>query len=147
MTIKFSRAQRRADRARLKVNRQFYWGYGRKDNWFKRIPERGVIDYMNPRQASNVVNNPASCSCWMCGNPRRGACPNYSNMGTLTKQEMDAKANYEDGVKEWVDYFLFGRTYWDDDNPFEEARESERWEYEQEEFKNWKWAKARGWVK
>jgi len=51
------RAQRRADRARLKVKRSRYqiWTDG-----FER-PEVRLGSY---------VDTPTPCSCWMCGNPR-----------------------------------------------------------------------------
>jgi len=34
MTEKYSRAQRRADRKRIIVKRQFHWGYGHKQEWW-----------------------------------------------------------------------------------------------------------------
>lgn len=52
------RAQRRHDRARLKANRRRYWHQdhaqpGLEKSWAK------------------LTQNPANCSCPMCGNPRR----------------------------------------------------------------------------
>ncbi|MFC6946564.1 hypothetical protein ACFQI9_17945 [Paraburkholderia dipogonis] len=48
-------ARRRADRARIKKNRGYYW-------WGRRL---------NSEELGKVVDTPTPCSCWMCGNPRR----------------------------------------------------------------------------
>lgn len=61
---KFNRAERRAQVERLKRNRQFYYGYG------KRI-EHTDQRFMTERQLGQVVQYPAACSCTMCGNARR----------------------------------------------------------------------------
>ncbi len=51
-----TRALRRHHAARLKAARRFYHG---RDNT------------ETPRYLGQVVQTPASCSCWMCGNPRK----------------------------------------------------------------------------
>lgn len=76
---KFNRAVRRHHVARLKVKRKSYWGYGR--TYGAEAPVG-----MSPQQLGCVVQNPANCSCAMCGNPRH-----FGNGGTswssLTMQE------------------------------------------------------------
>ena len=63
--LKFNRAERRAQVARLKVKRKFYWSYGRA------YGTEGNTS-MNPRQLGMVVQHPQSCSCPMgCGNARK----------------------------------------------------------------------------
>lgn len=57
-------AERRADRERIRRNRRYWWGRTLQDG-----RERGA-----------VIDTPAPCSCWMCGNPRR-------YLGELTVQE------------------------------------------------------------
>jgi hypothetical protein len=59
-------ARRRADRARIKQNRGYYW-------WGRRL---------NSEELGKVVDTPTPCSCWMCGNPRR-----YSKTDKLTVWE------------------------------------------------------------
>ena len=98
MVIKYSRAQRIADRARIKTKRQFHWGYGHKDEWACRMPEAaGVINYMPAKTAGIIINTPTPCSCWMCQNPRHMG---YSMKESLTRQELKALDNYNDQVKE-----------------------------------------------
>ena len=64
---KFNRAERRAQIARLKAKRRYYWGYG--NTWSR--PTEGV-DEMSPTQLGRVVQYPQACSCPMgCGNARR----------------------------------------------------------------------------
>lgn len=90
-----SRALRRHHRARLKIKRQFHWGYGRKSSWSE--PERGQINFMNPRTAGFVVNTATPCSCWMCHNPRRVG--GWSGP-RLTMQELKALDAYYDSMEE-----------------------------------------------
>ncbi len=100
MTIKNSRAQRRHDRARLKKKRQYYWGYGHISEWIGRTPDvAGEINYMSPATAGFVVNTPAPCSCYMCGNPRR----NSWGESPLTMQERKAEESYFAGLDEVLD--------------------------------------------
>jgi hypothetical protein len=51
-----SRALRRHHVARLKNVRRFFWG--------------GDLS-LEPASWSRVVQTPAQCSCWCCGNPRK----------------------------------------------------------------------------
>lgn len=53
--MKFSkRAIRRHHYSRLKKKRKNYWGWAESD-----------------RKTGILANTPATCSCFMCGNPRR----------------------------------------------------------------------------
>lgn len=65
---KFNRAERRAQVARLKQKRKFYFGGGFDNEtisgYNQHIPLEG-------RQLGRVVQYPAMCSCPMCGNSRR----------------------------------------------------------------------------
>lgn len=65
-----SRSLRRHHRARLKKNRRHYWG-------------RDMLH--EEKYLSMAVDTPATCSCWMCANPRR-------SQGELTIQERRALA-------------------------------------------------------
>lgn len=58
---KFSRAQRRADIARLKQNRKNYYNLGGS---YQGIPH-------TERQLGRLVHTPTLCSCYCCGNPRK----------------------------------------------------------------------------
>jgi hypothetical protein len=61
---KFNRAERRAQRERLKNKRKSYWGHG---------DPRWIDGEMNPKELGIAVNTTQRCSrpaC--CGNPRRG---------------------------------------------------------------------------
>jgi hypothetical protein len=49
------RAERRAHAERLKKARQAYWGW----------------HGLSGKQAGIVAYTPKTCSCWMCGNPRK----------------------------------------------------------------------------
>jgi len=51
-----SRSLRRHHRARLKANRRFHWGRDLRQE---------------PKALGQSIDAPCSCSCWMCGNPRR----------------------------------------------------------------------------
>ena len=100
MIVKNSRAQRRHDRARLKKKRQYHWGYGHVSEWVGRTPEKaGEINYMSPKAAGMVVNTPAPCSCYMCGNPRR----NSWGESPLTMQEHKAYLFAKDSFEEVED--------------------------------------------
>lgn len=131
MTHKFSRAQRRADRARLKVKRQFHWGYGHKNNWGREVA-RGEICFMDPSVAGTVVNTPTPCSCWMCGNPRH----TLSNGSPLTRQEQKADDSFNDGLEDYQDWLDY--CYWDYFDDYDDWRLDD-------EYQKWKWRKARGW--
>lgn len=50
------RALRRHHAARLKANRRFHWGMDLRHE---------------PRRLGIALHTPCTCSCWMCGNPRR----------------------------------------------------------------------------
>jgi len=69
MIKKYSRAQRRHDRERLKKKRSTYWDY----TWYLENNSLGIM-----------LNTPARCSCYMCGNPRR-------YFGEVTMQEKKYK--------------------------------------------------------
>ena len=95
MVNKYSRAQRRHDRARIKSKRQYHWGYGHKNGWnvWPMVDcKRGHIYYMSNRQAGLILNTSTPCSCWMCGNPRQ----TLSNGSSLTMQERRALDNFKD---------------------------------------------------
>lgn len=98
MVTKFSRAQRRHDRVRLKRKRQYYWGYGYKQQWYARPPEnsRGEIDFMSPRTAGLIVNTAKPCSCQMCCNWRKSAFAD----NPLTLQEQRALHSFYDQIEE-----------------------------------------------
>ena len=135
MTHKFSRAQRRADRVRLKEKRQYHWGYGHKNDW-GRDAERGEICYMPPKVAGSVIETPTPCSCEMCRNERHSAFAD----NPLTMQERRQLDSFKDGLEEY--YIGFDDWDWwyatDDYDDF-------YWSRDYEEYINWKWAKARGW--
>lgn len=70
---RFSRAWRRHHRARLKKGRASYWSLTNRAF----PPEANA----HARMLGMLVHTPASCSCWMCGNPRRF-------QGEPTRQEL-----------------------------------------------------------
>ena len=115
MTEKYSRAQRRADYARMKVKRQFHWGYGHKDEWACRMPAHaGEINYMPARNAGFVANTPTPCSCWMCQNPRHAG---FNHKESVTMQELRAEASYEDqldDLENWEDDYDYYYGFDDD---------------------------------
>jgi hypothetical protein len=49
-------ARRRADRARIRKYRVYWW-------WGRRLTSECEL--------GRAVDTPTPCSCWMCGNPRR----------------------------------------------------------------------------
>lgn len=108
MTIKFSRAQRRADRKRLQKKRQFHWGYGHKYRWGRYTDGRGEICFMDPDVAGKVVNTPTPCSCAMCGNPRRNSAFEGA-YGRLTGQEYKAIDKHIDGL---IDLAYIQNDFW-----------------------------------
>jgi hypothetical protein len=61
---KFSRAQRRADIARLKQNRKNYYRNGISYG-------QSGIQLMSARALGRVSQDPQPCSCYGCGNPRK----------------------------------------------------------------------------
>ena len=95
MTQRYSRAQRRADYARLKKKRRNHWGYGRQ-GW--RSYCHDGIKEMPKEVAGSVVNTPTPCSCYMCGNPRRNSWANAYE--ARTTQERRADDAYDDGIEE-----------------------------------------------
>jgi len=99
MTEKYSRAQRRADRKRIIVKRQFHWGYGHKQEWWA-DNKQGEIHSMSPLQAGIVARTSTVCSCWMCGNPRH----TLSNGNKLTLQEQRALDNFKDYERVYEEY-------------------------------------------
>jgi len=86
MVIKFSRSQRRHDRARLLKNRMYYWGYGNQD-----LPS---LREMPIEIAGSIIDTPHPCSCWMCGNMRHWTSKKKDK---LTRQELKAEELYKDG--------------------------------------------------
>lgn len=139
MTQKYSRAQRRADYARLKKKRQYHWGYGHKNGWGREAEGRGEICFMTPRVAGGVVNTPTPCSCEMCRNERNSAFAD----NPLTMQERRALDYYNDSVEEYYDWISW--SYWD---WYEDNYDTNPWTFELEYnyFETWKWARARGWI-
>ena len=95
MTKKYSRAQRRADYARIKKSRRNHWGYGRQ-GW-RSYCHVGTKE-MPPEVAGSVVNTPTPCSCYMCGNPRKNSWAH--GMDRLTMQELKAIDSYKAGNDE-----------------------------------------------
>lgn len=72
---RFNRAERRFQTKRLKAKRKNY--HGRKD--FEQSP-----DFLG-----KVVNTPAMCSCFMCGNTRKY----WGNAGISFKELSDKEFN------------------------------------------------------
>lgn len=97
MVVKYSRAQRRHDYARLKNKRQYHWGYGHKDEWNGRNANRGMISFMPKDVAGMVADTPAICSCEMCKNERRSA---FSD-SPLTMQERRREYDLQEGLDEY----------------------------------------------
>lgn len=93
MVEKYSRAQRRHDRARLKIKRQYHWGYGLKKQMRggKADNTKGMIHYMSKKVAGKVVNTPTPCACMLCANPRRV-------WQEVTRQESKAQEAFDDQV-------------------------------------------------
>lgn len=78
------RALRRHHRIRLLNKRKYYY--------------RGAMieDGFNSNNIARVINTPKSCSCWMCGNPRK-----YHKELTVKEQKW-----IEIEKQEYKDYFL-----------------------------------------
>lgn len=92
------RARRRHHYARMKLKRQFNWGYGRKNRWVGITPENaGEINFMSAKTAGIITRTPKLCSCWMCTNPRRVRGQQNNN---LTLQELKALDAFNDGMEE-----------------------------------------------
>jgi hypothetical protein len=70
------RAQRRADRARIKLKVKDYYGGVHKDN---------------PRHIGIMIDTQTPCSCFMCGNPRK-------YYGRKTFQEIKAQIEDDDAI-------------------------------------------------
>jgi hypothetical protein len=60
-----SRALRRHHAARLKRARRYF---------------AGLDNRADPRRSGMLVNTPAQCSCWMCGNFRRHVGPTRAEL-------------------------------------------------------------------
>ena len=71
-------ARRRADRARLKKKRVFWWC---------------SKDRKSDTQLGRLIDTPTPCSCWMCGNPRR-----YFNERTIQEQRWFQDVGDPDGL-------------------------------------------------
>ena len=142
MTEKYSRAQRRADYARIKAKRQFHWGYGHKTTWAGRDGTgRGNISYMAPQQAGLVARTSTPCSCWMCCNPRHAG---FSRMEALTRQELKADDIFKEQYEDWEDW---RNAYYEQELFYaEEELYHEEYRIYCNELRNWRWAKARGWI-
>lgn len=92
MTKETLRAVRRHHVARIKTNRQNYWGLGSMGS---------------ARIKGKIARTPKQCSCLMCGNPRRGN-------GHLTLQELRHKAlsqSYESDLDAIATQGLHGYEY------------------------------------
>lgn len=122
MTQKYSRAQRRADYARLKKKRRNHWGYGGQ-GWRSYCYEG--VRTMPPEVAGSVVNTPTPCSCYMCGNPRRNSWANVYEARTL--QERKAFDSYKAGLDEVDDTATYRwekyDPWWDDDWDFSDEED------------------------
>jgi len=90
-----TRALRRFHNARIKKNRQNYWGYG-KHGW-RSYCEHGTIE-MNKTRSGQVLSTPTPCSCSMCGNPRHNDWQPL--IECLTMQELKALDNDKDNFEE-----------------------------------------------
>lgn len=66
-----NRAVRRAHVARLKKARRFWWGRE-----------------LSPKELGRVVRTPKSCSCWMCGNPRRAGGEEHVSVLRLRQRKL-----------------------------------------------------------
>lgn len=66
------RSIRRHHKERLVRLRRDYWGWN------------DLVKNPNPRRSGMIVNNPCSCSCWMCTSPRK---VNGNGKAALTLQE------------------------------------------------------------
>lgn len=97
------RAIRRAHIDRLKKARAGYWGYDRIKAFENRITGTPVIyergqGAMDDRRLGIVVSTPKSCSCWMCGNPRRFYTDRKSGLTLkeVAHREVERKIDYVD---------------------------------------------------
>lgn len=71
------RALRRHHAARLGKARRFHWGRDIRNE---------------PKYLGMAINTPCSCSCWMCGNPRR-------HLKKVTLQEKLADLDQKHGTE------------------------------------------------
>jgi len=90
-----ARANRRHQRARIKHNRQGYWGYGKYGHRSYCI--HGIIE-MPAKTAGIVASTPTPCSCLMCCNPRHNGWETKKEC--LTMQEKKALEDYNNQIKE-----------------------------------------------
>jgi len=90
MVNKYSRAQRRHDRARLnKRAKGKLGGWG----WYPDV----WTDKEIQRYIGRFRDNMKACSCWMCKSPRKNRW--LGNL--LTLQELKAKDAYKDGIEDY----------------------------------------------
>jgi hypothetical protein len=98
MLKSMKRAQRRQDIARLKRNRNNYWGF--PSRWSARRDAPPVAPTsMTPAQLGKVVQYPQACSCAGCCNVRRAPNMNDGGQG-WTRQETRHWYNYLEGLAE-----------------------------------------------
>lgn len=74
------RAIRRHHTARLKRNRQNYWGYHRTSP-------------MSQAGLGKVSQYPCACSCFMCGNPRK----HFKDGRSIQEQSFDQPKFHSEG--------------------------------------------------
>jgi len=86
MVVKYSRAQRRHDNARM------YQRAIQKIKFWESDDEHVVW------RARRIYNNMKNCSCWMCRNERR--CTWLSKREQLTIQERKAEDSANDSLEE-----------------------------------------------
>jgi len=100
MVIKFSRAQRRHDRARMykkaRKLQELWWSWPQSKG--DPLWGGGHIDEDTMHSAtSRLRDNMKCCSCWQCGNPRRSG---FGYKYSITMQERKADYKYKDELKE-----------------------------------------------
>lgn len=93
------RALRRHHTARIKRNRQYYWGRGKPNEQMVdvnrdtyRLNPVGGVTVLADKYLGLVVNTPQVCSCFRCGNPRR--------FGHRTLKEALVKVCLSEGLDE-----------------------------------------------
>ena len=89
MVVKYSRAQRRHDAARM---------YNRA---VRKIREWEFDEEHLKWRACRIFNNMKNCSCWMCRNERTNGW--NSNEMKLTMQERKARDSAKDSLEEYYD--------------------------------------------
>lgn len=79
----YKRAQRRFHRERIRNKRKSYWNANDLPN--------GHLDDV---RLGIVTSTPATCSCWMCGNPRK-------YWGDKTRQELMSEEKFKWSLEEY----------------------------------------------